>query len=80
MIVDLPAPVAPTMARLWPAGAQKETSRSTHSSPSYANQTWRNSMSPRKRSGSSWLPVGSHSVSRSSKMRSDEAIATCRAA
>src|SRR5258708_40028098 len=53
MSVVLPAPVWPTMARVWPGSTRKETSRRTQSSsPGLGmgrelNQTLRNSISPR---------------------------------
>src|SRR6266851_7332516 len=49
MMDVLPAPVAPTMATFSPSAIWNETSFSTQLPGSYANQTLRNSISPRMR-------------------------------
>ena len=80
-MVVLPAPVWPTIAIDSPGCAWNDTSLKTQSSSLYANQTLRNSISPRAlragliASGGFTIVAG---VSINVKRRSELAIADCR--
>jgi len=51
MAVDLPAPVGPTKAMVWPGSAVKERSSTAGRLPSYENETSLNSTRPEKSPG-----------------------------
>src|SRR5437867_8963531 len=79
MMDVLPAPVAPTMATFSPSAMWNETSFNTQLPGSYANQTLRNSISPRMRLRLDGAAL-SRTAGRSSriwKIRSELAIACC---